>query len=264
MARGESYEEFTEKFKPKKTTDDCLTPTGVWTAVASWVASEYGRDPGTFVRPFWPGGDYEAYDYPPGCTVVDNPPFSILSAILRFYVERRIDFFLFAPTLTLFTGWSLGLCYVPVGNQITYANGANVNTSYVTSLEPGTRLRTAPKLYKAVKRANKENVKATTKTLPKYVFPDAVISAAQIYKYSRLGIDFRVAARDCCYISGLDAMRERRKGSGIFGGGAAAVTACGGGACGGGACGGDSMAVIGARDRHGRGAGQARTNLVFL
>lgn len=26
MAKGENYEEFVEKFKPKKTTDDCYTP----------------------------------------------------------------------------------------------------------------------------------------------------------------------------------------------------------------------------------------------
>lgn len=26
MAYGETYEEFVEKFKPKKTTDDCYTP----------------------------------------------------------------------------------------------------------------------------------------------------------------------------------------------------------------------------------------------
>lgn len=26
MARGETYEEFTAKFEPKRTTDDCYTP----------------------------------------------------------------------------------------------------------------------------------------------------------------------------------------------------------------------------------------------
>ena len=42
MAKGENYEEFVEKFKPKKTTDDCYTPPLVYDAVAEWVAKEYG------------------------------------------------------------------------------------------------------------------------------------------------------------------------------------------------------------------------------
>ena len=30
MAKGETYEEFVEKFKPKKTTDDCYTPNEIY------------------------------------------------------------------------------------------------------------------------------------------------------------------------------------------------------------------------------------------
>ena len=51
------YEAFVEKFKPKKTTDDCYTPENVYEAVAGWVADEYGRDRAGFLRPFWPGKD---------------------------------------------------------------------------------------------------------------------------------------------------------------------------------------------------------------
>ncbi|MFR0556541.1 hypothetical protein [Pseudoscardovia radai] len=49
------------------------------------------------VRPFWPGTDYERAQYPDGCVVVDNPPFSILAKIIRFYQAHGIRFFLFAP-----------------------------------------------------------------------------------------------------------------------------------------------------------------------
>ena len=102
MAKGETYDQFVDKFKPKLTTDDCYTPDAVYDAVAGWVAKEYKLDQSDFVRPFWPGGDYESYDYPEGCVVVDNPPFSILSKIVRFYDSRKIRFFLWAPALTLF------------------------------------------------------------------------------------------------------------------------------------------------------------------
>ena len=33
MAKGETYDEFVEKFKPKNTTDDCMTPPLVYDAV---------------------------------------------------------------------------------------------------------------------------------------------------------------------------------------------------------------------------------------
>ena len=54
--------------------------------------------PGEGGAPFYPGGDYEREEYPQGCTVVDNPPFSILSKIVKHYQERGVGFFLFAPT----------------------------------------------------------------------------------------------------------------------------------------------------------------------
>ena len=50
------YAAFVDKFKPKKTTDDCYTPENVYEAVLGWVVKEYGIDPGNVVRPFWPGG----------------------------------------------------------------------------------------------------------------------------------------------------------------------------------------------------------------
>lgn len=52
----QEYKEYVEKFKPKKTTDDCYTPANVYEAVLGWVVKEYGIDPEKVVRPFWPGG----------------------------------------------------------------------------------------------------------------------------------------------------------------------------------------------------------------
>ena len=134
MARGETYEEFTAKFEPKRTTDDCYTPPEVYDCVLRWAHREYGFDLAKVARPFYPGGDYEREEYPQGCTVVDNPPFSILSKIVKHYQERGVGFFLFAPTLTC-----MGIrncCKVVTGVGVTYANGASVNTSFVTNLDP--------------------------------------------------------------------------------------------------------------------------------
>ena len=90
------YDGFVEKFKPKKTTDDCYTPPEVYDVVLKHVREAYNiADDVPIVRPFYPGGDYEHYDYPEGCVVVDNPPFSIFANILDFYQARGIRFFLF-------------------------------------------------------------------------------------------------------------------------------------------------------------------------
>lgn len=88
MGKSKTYEEFVEKFKPKKTTDDCMTPPEIYEVVKDWACGRYQIDPSVIERPFWPGGDYENYDYPVECVVIDNPPFSILSKICRFYLDR--------------------------------------------------------------------------------------------------------------------------------------------------------------------------------
>ncbi len=92
MPKSKTYEEFVEKFKPKRTTDDCFTPPAVYDAVLQWVRQNADIEGREIVRPFWPGGDYQNFDYPEGCVVVDNPPFSILSQICTYYAERGIRF----------------------------------------------------------------------------------------------------------------------------------------------------------------------------
>ena len=57
------YQGFLDKFKPKKTTDDCYTPDNIYDVVLKWVIDTYGIDPDKVVRPFWPGGDYMNEDY---------------------------------------------------------------------------------------------------------------------------------------------------------------------------------------------------------
>ena len=80
-----------------KTTDDCYTPANVYAAVQSWAVQRYGLEGAEILRPFYPGGDYQAADYPEGCVVIDNPPFSILSEICAWYDEHGVRYFLFCP-----------------------------------------------------------------------------------------------------------------------------------------------------------------------
>lgn len=40
MPNSNTYEEFVDKFKPKKTTDDCYTPDVIYKAVKDWAIKE--------------------------------------------------------------------------------------------------------------------------------------------------------------------------------------------------------------------------------
>ncbi|MBQ1777883.1 MAG: hypothetical protein IIZ93_06975 [Acidaminococcaceae bacterium] len=213
----EDYEGFVEKFKPKKTTDDCYTPPLVYEAVADWAANEYGLDKSRFCRPFYPGGDYERFDYD-GRIVVDNPPFSILSQIVKNYIAWGVKFFLFAPTLAGLVRLSDFCAALAVDAHITYENGATVPTSFITNLEPESiRMRTPPTLCRAVNEANDKSRKEMVRQIPKYSYPLNVVTSAVIYPYSKYGIDFVIPRKESVRIPALDA--QRLAGKKIFGNG---------------------------------------------
>ena len=207
------YNEFTKKFVPKKTTDDCYTPANVYRAVSRWVSEEYGVDEARFLRPFKPGGDYEREEYPDGCVVVDNPPFSILKQIVQFYNRRGVPFFLFCPALT--PPKAEDITIVATGCAITYENGAEVKTSFVTNLQPELVLRTAPKLYKAVETENKKNLALIRRQVPKYEYPDYIVTPAMAQKYGSYGVEYAVARSDAMPVRALDA--QKAAGKSIFG-----------------------------------------------
>ena len=207
---NDEYNEFLDKFEEKKTTDDCYTPDNVYEAVADWVAKEWNLDRKNFVRPFYPGGDYQKEKYKKGAVVVDNPPFSILSEIIRWYCDNGIRFFLFAPTLSLFTAVGADVEYMPVGTQITYENGATVNTSFVNNIGDS-RIYLSPELYQAVDAANDENLRAMHKDIPKYDYPMEAVLAGRIYNLAKYGQTLKVPKSECVYRNRLDAQKELGK-----------------------------------------------------
>ena len=212
----EDYEGFVEKFKPKKTTDDCYTPPEIYDAVADWVTETYGWPRGSMLRPFYPGGDFEAAEYPDGRCVVDNPPFSILSKIKRFYLANGVPFFLFAPALTLFSGVNTfpKLTHIVCDAKVTYENGAVVPTSFVTNMGDGSvAAMSCPELSRRINEVNDRLVKAKTKQLPKYEYPDHLLTAAKMQWMARHGTELTVLHRDCLRVGKIDANPK-----GVFGG----------------------------------------------
>ena len=216
MAKSKTYEEFVDKFKPKKTTDDCYTPQYIYEAVKDWAVNEYGLQGREIVRPFYPGGDYENYTYPENGVVIDNPPFSILSGILDFYISKKINFFLFAPALVVFATIGKRQANAIITNtDIIYENGANVQTAFVTNMGEY-KIHVCPELYEAINTAQKENLNKDKVTLPKYEYPVEVMTGAIIKKIADKGQELKIKADDCYFIRALDAQRPQKA---IYGGG---------------------------------------------
>ena len=213
----EEYQAFLAKFQDAKTTDDCYTPPNIYEAVVSFVVKTYGVKEKDFVRPFYPNGDYQNENYPHDCVVVDNPPFSILAEIISFFEKNKIKYFLFAPTLTLFSSSSSSTA-LPISVPIRYENGANVNTSFLTNLEPqNVRVRSCPELYAMLKKANEDNLREQRRELPKYEYDMHVVTSTMVGQYSRYGIDFVVPRAESERIGGLES--QKKVGKSIFGSG---------------------------------------------
>lgn len=193
MKKRQDYKEFVEKFKPKLTTDDCYTPTQVYDAVMKWAHKHLDIEGKRVVRPFYPGGDYEHFDYTDGCVVIDNPPFSIFSSVVKFYVDRGIPFFLFAPALTSIRN---GCTFVGTGVSVVYENGAVVSTSFVTNMMGDLVCCSAPELYRMIKEAVDKTNNGKKKTLNKLSFPDCVLRATHLHSMSNAGVEFRVSKKD--------------------------------------------------------------------
>lgn len=73
------------------------------------------------VRPFYPGGDFENFNYPDHCIVIDNPPFSIVSYIQNIYNYRNIKYVLFNDARFLRKSQTVG-CVLLHSAGIKYIN----------------------------------------------------------------------------------------------------------------------------------------------
>ena len=201
---SKEYAEWLKKFEVKKTTDDCYTPPEVYDTVKNWAVEKYNLYGRRIVRPFFPGGDYERFEYLPGDVVLDNPPFSILTKIVYWYQEHKIDYFLFAPGLTLFST-ARGTCnYIVVDCTITYENGAQVKTGFVTNLG-NYKIETAPDLKQMLK-----SIQNKGKTLSKLEYPKNVITA------TRLKASEKVQIKNAVFIRELENYKKGIYGAGFL------------------------------------------------
>jgi len=200
------YDKFIDKFETPKTTDDCYTPDDVYKIILDYVAEKIDLSNLQIIRPFYPDGDYESIDYKKNDIVIDNPPFSIISKIAKFYISKKIKFFLFAPHLTLFQG-NLDCTYLIVGGNIIYENKAVVKTSFITNILSDYQIIGEPILYKKFKQLNDSN----KINLPKYKYPQNVLTVSQISWFVERGISITLNKNQCYFYRTLDDQRKQKK-----------------------------------------------------
>ena len=212
------YDGFVEKFERKKTTDDCFTPTDVMDLIINYVDEKYPLENKQIIRPFYPDGDFENIDYPSNAVVIDNPPFSIITKICKYYIERDIKFFLFCPHLTAF-GSDIDATHIIASADIIYENGAKIKTAFVSNLFGDLKIIGDAELcekFKQLQEKNKVN-------LPKYKYPNNIITVSKISYCVEKGVSIAINKKDVKHYRTMDA--QKKHGKGIFGSGFLATDA---------------------------------------
>ena len=204
----EDYEAFVAKFERKRTSDDCYTPPEVYDIVLGWLGEQVDLAGAQIIRPFWPDTDYKQVEYPDGCVVVDNPPFSIFAEIIRWYLEHGVRFFLFAHHKTIF---NLDAPYTRLvcGADVIYENGAAVRTSFASNLFGDVLAMSVPDLYERLTAAARSK-----DPLPGYSYPSHLLTFSDLASH---GVALSIPRNEATFVRRLDSQQASKRG--IYGGG---------------------------------------------
>lgn len=210
----EQYEEWLNKFSETlKTSDDTFTPANVYKAVYKWADKHYHISGRPIERPFYPGGDYRNYYYRENCVVVDNPPFSILTKIIDFYTENKIDFFIWCPHLTSLQYIARGVTLVIADAKVIYSNGAEIATGWLTNLDKENAVVCSNKLQLALEQCNIDNQKQfgwrKSKHLTKYDYPPELLTVRVLKQLSKR-CEYEIP-RDQVYLKKVIRTTEQQK-----------------------------------------------------
>ena len=202
----EDYEAFVAKFERKRTSDDCYTPPEVYDIVLGWLSEQVDLRGAQIIRPFWPDTDYKQVEYPDGCVVVDNPPFSIFAEIVRWYLAHGVRFFLFAHHKTIF-GIDAPYTRLVCGADVIYENGAAVRTSFASNLFGDTLAMSAPDLYERLKAAEYKK-----KPLPpRYSYPAHVLTFSSLSRCAVHGVAISIPRSEAAFVRQLDSQQASKK-----------------------------------------------------
>ena len=120
---------------------------------------------------------------------------------------------MFSPYLTNFTSRAK---HIITDSQITYQNGAVVNTSFLTNLG-SVFIESDPELNRIIDEENRKNTEQEKRELNINIYPDELITSRAIGYLAKNGIPFRINENECYFIRALDNQKEA--GKGVFGAG---------------------------------------------
>jgi uncharacterized protein YciI len=207
-----NYDAFLDKFEDKKTTDDCYTPKEVMDIILDYVNKKYSLNGKKIIRPFYPNGDYESIDYTDEMVVIDNPPFSIITKICKYYIKNNVKFFLFCPHLTAFTS-DIDCTHIIASADITYENGATIKTAFVSNIFGDIKIIGDADLHQKFKELQlRDKI-----NLPKYEYPNNIITVSKVSYCVEKGINLTFDKKDLKHYKGMDA--QKKHGKVLFGGG---------------------------------------------
>ena len=149
-------------------------------------------------------------EYPENGIVIDNPPFSIFTKIVRFYSHEKIPFFLFGPGMTIASCCKYCTAVI-VAEQIAFDNGAQIRCNFASNLYGDTMITTAPLLGDLLARCQSQKPR---NPLPSYQYPDNVLSVSDMQTIARNGEVFSVSRSEAVIIRDLDL---HPKAGGLFG-----------------------------------------------
>lgn len=191
-----------------KTSDDIFTPPKVYEVILEYINEKIAPiDNMEIQRPFYPGGDYQKdiENYNEKSVVIDNPPFSISSEIVDFYIKNNIKFFIFLNGLTIFHHLNKNAHLLCPYVSITYDNGAKVNTCFIHNLLPK-GVTISGVLRDKLTAINKERVSKRKK----YTYPNEVLSVAQSLELARR-INGEHTITNYKGVSGLNSKGKQKK-----------------------------------------------------
>ena len=100
--------------------------------------------------------------------------------------------------------------------DVTYQNGANVATSFLTNLG-NALIETEPELQKIIKKENEKNREKEKRKLEKYKYPKEVLTATRLGYLAKYGVKVELKENECMFYRALD--KQKENGKGIFGSG---------------------------------------------
>ena len=106
--------------------------------------------------------------------------------------------------------------HVIVQTTVTYENGANVATAFITNMDKWF-IRSVPVLAELIETINKENLKKQKRQVPKYSYPDEVLTSADVGYLCKHGIEIKIPADSVAFIRSLES--QRPTGKTLFGAG---------------------------------------------